>query len=368
MDYTFYITSLWQISLFFLKFAGLLKKIASLIAPSAWVLRMVDMLELSSSELFTDSKRSSKMKKEPVSASAFEKGLKNASPMPIAPMPLEKSSYDYFLALGDSLSKSLASGKSPFLPGKDGFVDLQPVYNINSNKKASGLTQIVLLTKAAELGAPTSGFVTFETVRKAQEAGVECRIAKGSKGVVIPVVDENDWRQIKFKNTWFNMSQIENSENLVAFCKEKMTEQYRKDVQYIKEHYPNSDFKEKKNPAEYVMSKPNEKTMPLNEKTEEPYQYLAQVLNAVNSGRKLFVAPEQAENFRRKAVALLNSEYEPGKRDVFAVNKICNAAEHLYRTNKRHLQEYYQKKDSPSRKNAFENKPAHKDISYGREI
>lgn len=307
------------------------------------------------------------MEKEPVSLANFEEGVKDASPMPLHSKK-EKSSYDYFLALGDSLAESLSSGKSPLLPNKDGFVDLQPAYNINNNTKAEGLTQIMLLLKAAELGSPSNGFVTFETVKKAQDAGVECKIAKGSKSVVIPVVDEKDWSSIKFKNAWFNVSQIENAGNLIAFCKERMTEQYKKDVQYINEHYPNSDYKEKKNPAEFVMSKPNEKVMPLNEKTEEPFQYLAQVLNAVHSGRKLFVTPEQAEKFRTKAVELLNAEYQPGKRDVFAVKKMCNAAEYLYRTNRKHLQEYYQKKDAPEQKKTAGKNPRTREPSYEREM
>ncbi len=308
------------------------------------------------------------MGKNTVSLSTFEDRIKTSSPMPLYGQKKEKSSYDYFLALGNSLSQSLSSGKSPFLPNKDGFIDLQPAYNINNNTKAEGLTQIMLLSKAAELGCTSNGFVTFETVKKAQEAGIECKIAKGSKGVVIPVVDEKDWSQIKFKNTWFNISQIENAENLITFCKVKMTEQFKKDVQYINEHYPDSDYKEKKNPANCVMSKPNEKTMPLNEKTEEPFQYLAQVLNAINSGRKLYVTPEQAESFKTKTIALLNAEYEPGKRDVVAIKKICNAAGHLYKTTKKHLQEYSHEKNNIAQKKPFEKKALSKEHSFEREL
>lgn len=289
-------------------------------------------------------------KKTPVSVGSFEEGLKEASPMPLyANQKKEKTSYDYFLELGDAFSESLKNGTSPFLPNKDGMVDLTPAYNINKNTKAEGLAQIMLLTKAAELGAQDKGFVTFETVKNAQEEGVECKIAKGSKGTVIPVVDEKDWSQIKFKNTWFNISQVENGEKLVEWCKERMTEQYKEDVQYINEHYPNSTYKEKLNPAEKNMARPNEKTMPLNENTKEAYQYLAQVLNAVNSGRKLYVTPEQAENFKVNAVKLLEAEYQPGKRDVLAIKKLCNSAEHLYQKNKKRLQEYSQKQQQEAK-------------------
>ena len=116
------------------------------------------------------------------------------------------------------------------------------------------------------------------------------------------------------------------------------------------------------------MSKPNEKIMPLNEKTEEPFQYIAQVLNAVNSGRKLYVTPEQAENFKNKTIAILNSEYQPGKRDVFAVKKLMNSAEFLYQKNKKLLKEYSQKKEEHSQKTTLEKKMQKKERSFERSM
>ncbi len=302
--------------------------------------------------------------KEPVSVENFEDGVKTASPMPLSGLKKIKSSYDYFKELGDKVLASLENGTSPLLPNKDGFVDLQPAYNINSNEKAEGLTQIMLLTKAAELGVPSNGFVTFETLQKAQKAGVECKLAKGSKGVVIPVVDSKNWGEIKFKNTWFNISQVENAENLIAYCKQKMTEQYQKDVAYINEKHPNSEYAAKKNPAERVMEKANEKVIPLNEKTAEPFQYIAQVLNAVQSGRKLFVTPEQAEAFKSAAVAKLSAEIEPGKPDLLAIKKICDPAERLYLKSKENLQKYYEKKKDVEQSAA--KKPRTREPSYER--
>lgn len=302
--------------------------------------------------------------KEPVSVENFEDGVKTASPMPLSGLKKTKSSYDYFKELGDKVLASLENGTSPLLPNKDGFVDLQPAYNINSNEKAEGLTQIMLLTKAAELGVPSNGFVTFETLQKAQKAGVECKLAKGSKGVVIPVVDPKNWGEIKFKNTWFNISQIENAENLIAYCKQKMTKQYQKDVAYINEKHLNSEYAAKKNPAERVMEKANEKVIPLNEKTAEPFQYIAQVLNAVQSGRKLFVTPEQAEAFKSAAVAKLSAEIEPGKPDLLAIKKICDPAERLYLKSKENLQKYYEKKKDVEQSAA--KKPRTREPSYER--
>ena len=302
--------------------------------------------------------------KEPVSVVNFEDGVKTASPMPLSGLKKTKSSYDYFKELGDKVLASLENGTSPLLPNKDGFVNLQPAYNINSNEKAEGLTQIMLLTKAAELGVPSKGFVTFETLQKAQKAGVECKLAKGSKGVVIPVVDSKNWGEIKFKNTWFNISQVENAENLIAYCKQKMTEQYQKDVAYINEKHPNSEYAAKKNPADRVMEKANEKVIPLNEKTAEPFQYIAQVLNAVQSGRKLFVTPEQAEAFKSAAVAKLSAEIEPGKPDLLAIKKICDPAERLYLKSKENLQKYYEKKKDVEQSAA--KKPRTREPSYER--
>lgn len=302
--------------------------------------------------------------KEPVSVENFEDGVKTASPMPLSGLKKTKSSYDYFKELGDKVLASLENGTSPLLPNKDGFVDLQPAYNINSNEKAEGLTQIMLLTKAAELGVPSKGFVTFEALQKAQKAGVECKLAKGSKGVVIPVVDSKNWGEIKFKNTWFNISQVENAENLIAYCKQKMTEQYQKDVAYINEKHPNSEYAAKKNPADRVMEKANEKVIPLNEKTAEPFQYIAQVLNAVQSGRKLFVTPEQAEAFKSAAVAKLSAEIEPGKPDLLAIKKICDPAERLYLKSKENLQKYYEKKKDVEQSAA--KKPRTREPSYER--
>lgn len=289
--------------------------------------------------------------KENVSINQFEEALSKASPMPLYEnTKKEKSSYDYFQELGESIVKSLKDGTSPLLPNKDGFVDLQPAYNARNNTKTEGLTQLMLLTKQKELNAPSAAFVTFESVKKAQEAGIDCKVMKGSKGVVVPVVELNDWKNIKFKNTWFNISQIENADTLTAFLKAEMTKQYEKDVEYINTHYPDSTYEKKKNPAEFDMAKENTKVIPLNEKTDEPYQYLAQVMNAVNTGRKLYVTPEQAEKFKTKAVEILTAEYEPGKLDKAAVMKLATAASHLYSKNKKMLQERSQKKEVPEEK------------------
>lgn len=299
-----------------------------------------------------------------VTVDEFEYGISKTSSMPLY-HKREKSSYDYFKDLGESLAKSLSDGTSPLLPDESGIISLHPAYNINTNKKSEGLAQLMLLEKQAELKSPSAGFVTFDTIKKAQDAGVECKIVKGSKGTVIPVVDEKDWGKITFKNTWFNISQLENPENLVAWCRENMTREFNKKVQYINEHYPDSTYNKPKNPAELDMERtsPNTEPLRLNDATEEPYQYIAQVFNAVQTGRKLYVSPQQAESFKAKAVGLLTAEYEPGKLDVVAVKKLANSAESLYLKNKKRMQEIGKSK---GQKKTPEKKSPHKASDYER--
>lgn len=286
------------------------------------------------------------MEKTPVSVSEFGEEVSKTAPMPLYQnQKKEKTAYDYFQILGDSLAASIKNGTSPLLPNKDGFVDLKPAYNINTNTKAEGLTQLMLLEKQAELKAPTAAFVTFATVKKAQNAGVDCKVLKGSKGIQIPIVERTNDNgfEIKAANNWFNISQIENPEKLIQFCKDEMTKKYEEKVEYINTTYPNSSYQEKKNPAERDFEKPNEKIVPLNEKTTEAYQYLGQLLNAVQSNRKLYVTPEQATLFQKKAEQVLTAEYEPGKKDILAIKKLTDSAERLYKKNKEYLKEYYQK-------------------------
>jgi len=300
-----------------------------------------------------------------VTVDEFEYGISKTSSMPLF-QKREKSSYDYFKTLGESLAKSLSDGTSPLLPDENGIISLHPAYNVNTNKKSEGLAQLMLLEKQAELKAPSAGFVTFDTVKKAQEAGVECKIMKGSKGIVIPVVDEKDWGKITFKNTWFNISQIENSDKLVAWCKENMTREFNKKVQYINEHYPDSTYSKPKNPAELDMERmsPNTEPLKLNDETKEPYQYIAQVFNAVRAGRRLYVPFQQAESFKAKAAALLTAEYEPGKLDVVAIKKLANSAESLYLKNKKRMQEIAKAKEQ---KKVPEKKAKRQPKDYERE-
>lgn len=260
-----------------------------------------------------------------ITVKRFEEGLKKSSPVPISnEQKKTKTSYDYFRLLGSIFTKSLSENKSPFLPDRKGFIDLHPAYNIYTNEKLEGITQIMLQEKKAELNAKESGFVTFETIKKAQDAGVDCKIIKGSKGIVIPVVDDKDWSIMKFKNTWFNINQIENKENLLEFCKDCMTEKFVQNQKFSRENYP-SNYSKQKNPATFVFDKPNEKYVLFNSQNSKPYQYIAQILNASLSGRKVLLPLEIANDFKTQTIKLLTAEYKEGKLDVCAIKKLSDS-------------------------------------------
>lgn len=299
--------------------------------------------------------------KNPVTIDNFEDGLKQSSPMPLLNVDRKrKTGYDYLEELSNKLIASIKDGTSPLLPNAEGFVDLNPAYNFANNKVQSGLTQVMLLEKMKELGSPSNGFITFDMLKKAQDAGVDCKLMKGSKGVVIPIFEKGKIKEVDVKNNWFNLSQIENADALVAFYKEKMTEQWKKDVAYINEKHPDSDYAEKKNPAEKNMAKENKNIIPLNDKTTEAFQYIAQVINAMNTGRKLFVTPEQAAAFKTKAIQELTAEYEPGKRDLLAIKNITDKASYMFSKSQENLKKYQEKNNEQK----IEKKPRTREPSH----
>ena len=263
--------------------------------------------------------------KDPVSVKDFSSAVEIAPAMPVS-QHQKKTPAIYLKEIGDLVLKQLKNGTSPFLPNKDGFVDLQPAYNIKNNGIRNGLEQIALLAKQKELGVSENGFVTFESLKKAQDAGIECKIMKESHGITIPVLDKEG--NLVYKETWFNLCQIENSQALVDFYKKEMTETYEKNVAYNKEKYGDKAY-EQKNPAEKSMQNENKPRL-LNEKTNNAAQYLAQVLGAVEYGSKLAVNPEQAELFKEKAVAALEVEKEPGKVNFYNIKNLSEKAQYIY--------------------------------------
>jgi len=126
-----------------------------------------------------------------------------------------------------------------------------------------------------------------------------------------------------------------------------MTEKYVQNLHYNNDNYPDSQYRRTKNPATFDFERPNREVIRLNSLTTEPYQYLAQILNAVYNGKKLLVSHEQAELFRDKTLRLLTAEYKPGCLDVCAIKKLSNSAYKFYKDNRKRNVE---RKPAPAKK------------------
>ena len=116
--------------------------------------------------------------------------------------------FDYGAIYASKLLKSISEGTSPFLPGEDGILKTNGVYNMRTNSLHHGISQIMLKERQAELGSPTGAFVSFEMVEKAQKAGFDCHVIKGEHGFDIVVQNPDDLKEETIK--WFNESQIQN--------------------------------------------------------------------------------------------------------------------------------------------------------------
>lgn len=243
-----------------------------------------------------------------------------------------KSSGSFALDYKKQLETSILDGTSPFLPNKDGFVDLKGAYNMRDNKLHHGLTQLMLKERQVELGAPTGAFVSLDTVLKAQKEGnVDCHIRKGEHGFDIQVKNSktDETKTIK----WFNISQIVNPENLKTYLDEQMAKRTQETNEYNKQNHP--DWEEAKNPALKDMERPNENVLRAN--FVYPEEYLGQVFAAMSTGTKLMVSPKQEEHFKKTLIDSLNKKLENGDPDVFAIFKIASKANEICKKTVVHL-------------------------------
>lgn len=199
------------------------------------------------------------------------------------------------------VQKNLKNGKSPFLPNEQGFIDIKGAYNMNNNNMHHGYSQLILREQQAKLNAPTGAFVTWEMIKKAQNAGVDCAVKKGQHSVQIKLKSPTTSEYVT--HYYFNISQIENPENLKSFLDEKMAAQVEKTNAYNKENKEN--FYEMKNPAERDLNKPNEKVMKIRP-FNTPAEYLGQVFTAISQGIKLIVSSEEAAKFKEDFLTDLN--------------------------------------------------------------
>lgn len=251
----------------------------------------------------------------------FEEFEQDVQEMPVVPKKKELTAYDYGSIYAAKLKSSLSNGKSPFLPNEQGLIDLKGTYNMRTNELNHGLSQIMLKERQAELKAPTGAFVTFDTIRNAQQNGIDCAVIKGQHGFDIQVQNPENKEDIRTMK-WFNISQIAKPENLKSYLDEQMSLKTQETNTYNKEHNPT--FKDKKNPAEKVMDRPNEKIMKIN--FETPEQYLGQVLAAMSTGTKLVVSKEQAEIFKKQTIDALEKKNSKGKVDRYAIFKLASNA------------------------------------------
>lgn len=251
----------------------------------------------------------------------FEQDVQEMPVMPVVPKKKELTAYDYGSIFAAKVKNSLRNGKSPFLPNEQGVIDLKGTYNMCTNELNHGITQIMLKERQSELNAPTGAFVTFDTIRKAQQNGIDCAVIKGQHGFDIQVQNPENKEDIRTMK-WFNISQIANPENLKSYLDEQMSLKTQETNAYNKEHNPT--FKDKKNPAEKVMDRPNDKVMKIN--FETPEQYFGQVLAAMSTGTKLIVSKEQAEIFKKQTIDALENEHTKGKIDRFAIFKLASNA------------------------------------------
>lgn len=251
----------------------------------------------------------------------FDEFEQDVQEMPAVQKKKELAAYDYGSIYAAKVKNSLNNGTSPFLPNEQGLIDLKGTYNMRTNELNHGLTQIMLKERQAELNAPTGAFVTFDTIRKAQQNGIDCAVIKGQHGFDIQVQNPKKKEDIRTMK-WFNISQIANPENLKSYLDEQMKLETEKTNAYNKEHNPT--FKDKKNPAEKVMDRPNDKVMKIN--FETPEQYFGQVLAAMSTGTKLIVSKEQAEIFKKQTIDALEKEHAEGKVDRFAIFKLASNA------------------------------------------
>lgn len=238
----------------------------------------------------------------PVSISNFSEVISMESPLPLSDEQKRERSKisSEFLKLTDMLLDSIRKGNSPLLPDMNGNINLKPVINAGNKKNLSGIEKIMLLTKASELNAPTNIFITYNDIVKAFEHGIDCSINKGEHGITIPVVQDHNWYNVISNEKWFNICQLKNPEKIIEFYKNMEPEK-------------------------------NRRNYPFNKNTREPYQYLYQILKALDMNASIREVPEKnVQLFTKKILAILSAEYKPGKRDVFAVQKIACAAKKYY--------------------------------------
>lgn len=286
-----------------------------------------------------------------------------------------RNGYDYLREYGEYIKQSIKNGTSPFLPDENGEINLQPAYDLYNKRIALGyplfkkdvnltpeqkkkrfqfeiendaLKQVLFLTKQKELNAPTPAFITYDAIQDAIASGVKCSVPKGTHGISIPFFDPVDWGKIntisyinengerveKKRDVWFNLSQIEGSDELAMYCKNRIAERV------------SFDF------ANKPMYIEKENTIELSNHTSSCDIYLMQVLASMENGDVIRVSPEQAKSFQKDMISQLSAfNKKINKPDEVAIKRICNNAAKLlskFRLEKK--LDKYRETEKPSQK------------------
>lgn len=269
--------------------------------------------------------------------------------------------FDYGAIYAARLRKSLENGTSPFLP-KDGIVKANGVYNMRTNSLHHGIQQLMLKERQAELGSPSTGFVSLDMIDKARRNGFDCAVKMGEHGFDILVQNpknKEDTKTIK----WFNESQLTKPENLKAFLVQEQKNNAKFKQEWLDKNKPGFTARDASliNPA-----RENHGLIECTAKT--PEEYLGQVFAAMSTGNDLKVAPEIADNFAKKTRELLDKklDFKPEQTDLLAVFKLASKANEYCQA---YCRAIYKEQEKRKEKSApVQKKTRGRDEEYGRAL
>ncbi|MDR2596734.1 MAG: hypothetical protein LBC76_05365 [Treponema sp.] len=198
------------------------------------------------------------------------------------------------------------TGTLSCLPGKDGYADTTPSYNIlNPDKFYHGSTLLYLKEHQKQNGFPTGEYITYQRIEEARKNNPDLFIRKDQKGVSLHISEKNDVtgdyeeKHIRL----FNVAQLNKPWEIKKWAEHKLDEDRQARDEYLKSQF-GMDYK----PPE---PKPKEPGPEIVCSSTEPEKYLGQYLAAVSMGGKFKASPEQAAEFSEKMLKTLYAPMEP---------------------------------------------------------
>jgi len=206
------------------------------------------------------------------------------------------------------IADAIKTGDFVCLPGKDGYADTAPAYNILTPERPyHGSNLFYLKEIQRQNGFPTGEYVTYQKIKEAEKDIPDLLIDKGQKGVSLHVSEKNkttgeyEEKHIRL----FNVAQLNKPWEIKDWASDKLEKDEQKRIEYMKTQKGAGWEPEPKNPREpgpeIVCS------------STEPEKYLGQYLAAVSMQSKFKATPEQAKEFSEKMV---NALYAPMKERV----------------------------------------------------